>query len=254
VNAVGNYARKLPSSEKAFFSPASSLVSVAEGYARWAPTYDAAPNPLLACEERHLLPLLGELHDKRILDLACGTGRWLAHLVSQPGFSGVGIDCSAAMLRIAGAKSSLADRLVKGALEILPFSDASFDLALCSFALSHVHDLRPVIHELARVTNTGADVFVSDLHPEGYARGWRVGFRDNSTRVEIETNPRTGEQVVQAFSSAGFECVMQRSLCLGHPEKPLFARSGKLDSFTQACQVPAVLLCHFRRATREARP
>ena len=52
-------------------------VSAAEGYERWAPIYDDAPNPLLAREERYLLPLLIDLGDKAILDLACGTGRWL---------------------------------------------------------------------------------------------------------------------------------------------------------------------------------
>jgi len=253
VNAVGNFTRKPPSGEKFGFDRPTQ-VPVAEGYARWAPTYDTVPNPLLACEERHLLPLLDGLRNKRILDLACGTGRWLARLVSRPGCSGVGIDCSAEMLRIARAKSRIADRLVGAEAEILPFSDASFDLAVCSFALSHVHELRPLIQEQARVLRMGGDLFVSDLHPESYAQGWRVGFRDVGSRVEIEGHPRAAEEMVQAFDGCGFECIMTRSLWLGDPEKPLFARSGKLDSFRDACQVPAVLLCHFQRRSSEVRP
>ena len=61
----------------------SCAISVAEGYERWAPTYDHAPNPLLAREERHLLPLLEDLQSKRMLDLACGTGRWLEKLATR---------------------------------------------------------------------------------------------------------------------------------------------------------------------------
>ena len=252
MNTVGHFGRKPPYGEKfAFDGP--DRVSAAEGYSRWASTYDSVSNPLLACEERHLLPLISELHDKRILDLACGTGRWLTQLVSRRGCSGVGVDCSAAMLRIAGAKSSIACRLVGGAAETLPFSDASFDAALCSFALSHVHDLCPVIRELARVVSSGADVFLSDVHPEGYARGWRVGFRDSGIRVEIDATHRTVGEVVHAFTSSGFDCLMQRSLWLGEDEKPLFARSGKLESFRDACRVPAVLLCQFRRLSGEVR-
>ncbi len=42
-----------------------------------------APNPLLAREERYLLPLLANLSRQALLDLACGTGRWLEKLLSQ---------------------------------------------------------------------------------------------------------------------------------------------------------------------------
>jgi ubiquinone/menaquinone biosynthesis C-methylase UbiE len=222
-------------------------VPVAEGYERWASIYDHAPNPLLAREERHLLPLFVDLRNKRILDLACGTGRWLERLMAQGAESGVGIDCSAAMLRVAGKKDAIKGRLARAACESLPFCTAVFDLAICSFALGHITDLESMVRELARVTKPGADVFVSDLHPEAYARGWRVGFRDDSTAVQIEMLPRVAEEIVQAFHSNGFECLAHVSLCLGDPEKPIFVRAGKVHSFAEACRLPAVLVCHFRR-------
>jgi ubiquinone/menaquinone biosynthesis C-methylase UbiE len=225
----------------------SCSVPVAEGYQLWAPIYDQAPNPLLAREERHLLPLFVDLHKKRILDLACGTGRWLERLMAQGGESGVGIDSSAAMLRVAGRKDAITGRLVRAACESLPFHTAVFDLAICSFALGHIRDLGSMVRELERVTKPGADVFVSDLHPEAYARGWRVGFRDKSAAVQIEMLPRVAEEVVQAFCSNRFECLAQLPLYLGDPEKPIFARAGKAHSLAEACQLPAVHLCHFRR-------
>ena len=82
-------------------------VPTSEGYERWAPIYDQSPNPLLAREERYLLPLIVNIRKKRILDLACGTGRWLEMLVAQGGESGVGIDCSEAMLGVAGRKEAI---------------------------------------------------------------------------------------------------------------------------------------------------
>ena len=223
------------------------LVPVAEGYELWAPIYDQAPNPLLAREERHLLPLFVDLHKKRILDLACGTGRWLERLMAQGGESGVGVDSSAAMLRVARKKDAITGRLVRAACESLPFRAAVFDLAICSFALGHIRDLGLMVRELERVTKPGADVFVSDLHPEAYARGWRVGFRDKTAAVQIEMLPRVAEEVVQAFCSNGFECLAQLPLYLGDAEKPIFARAGKAHAFAEACRLPAVHLCHFRR-------
>jgi len=226
---------------------ASIPVPVREGYERWASIYDCTPNPLLACEERHLLPRLVDVRKKRVLDLACGTGRWLEKIMARGAHSGVGIDRSAAMLRVARKKDAITGRLARAACESLPFRAAVFDLAICSFALGHIEDLGSLVRELRRVMKPGADVFLSDLHPEAYARGWRVGFRDEGTAVEIEMLPRVAEEIVQGFHAGGFECQTRLSLCLGDPEEPIFARAGKAHSFKDACQVPAILLCHFRR-------
>jgi len=247
VTCAGSLARETSLSNTETLSARSPMLPVAEGYSRWAPTYDSVSNPLLACEERHLLPLLNDVSHRRVLDLACGTGRWLTKLVAQNP-SGVGIDCSRAMLQVARGKQAIAHRLVGGVCEVLPFRAASFDLVICSFALGHVRDLNAAVEELARVTRPGADLFVSDLHPEAYARGWRVGFRDENMSVTIEMVPRTAEKLAQAFAENQFQCELHRSLWLGDPEQPLFARAGKSELFIEACKVPAVFFCHFRRS------
>jgi ubiquinone/menaquinone biosynthesis C-methylase UbiE len=222
-------------------------VSAAEGYEWWAPTYDHAPNPLLAREERCLSALLTDLHSRSVLDLACGTGRWLERLMKRGCESGVGIDCSIAMLRIAGEKPAIRGRLARADCHSLPLPVDCFDLAICSFAVGHIHQLESVARELGRVTKAGADVFVTDLHSEAYARGWRVGFRLGGTAIQIETRPRTADEIVRVFGRNGFECKMHETLWLGVPERSIFERAGKLDSFVAACRLPAVLVCHFRR-------
>lgn len=230
----------------------SCVISAAEGYERWAPTYDQVPNPLLAREERYLLPLLAELRDKPILDLACGTGRWLEKLVAKGGDLAVGVDRSEAMLRVAGKKSTLRGRLTRAVCENLPFRSASFDLAICSFAVGHIRDLASMVRELARVVRPAGDVFVSDLHSEAYGRGWRVGFRDKDASVQIETQPRTAEEIVRTFYAYGFECLGYLPLCLGRSEQPIFARAGKAHTFADACNLPAILICHFKRVAHKA--
>jgi ubiquinone/menaquinone biosynthesis C-methylase UbiE len=236
-----------PGEPAAAIQAGSCATSAAEGYERWAPTYDQAPNPLLSCEERHLVPLLPELRDKPILDLACGTGRWLEKLVARRGYRALGVDRSEAMLRVAKQKSAIQGRLMRADCEKLPFRSAAFDLAICSFAVGHIRDLASMVRELARVVRPAGEVFVSDLHPEAYGRGWRVGFRDESIAIQIEMQPRTAEEIVRAFYANGFECLTYISLCLGRSERPIFARAGKAHLFAQACQLPAVLVCHFKR-------
>jgi ubiquinone/menaquinone biosynthesis C-methylase UbiE len=222
------------------------VISAAEGYERWAPIYDRFPNPLIALEQRYLSPLLADLRSERVLDLACGTGRWLQTLM-QRGESGVGVDYSMAMLRVGAKKSCITGRLARATCGSLPFRAGVFDLAICSFALGHLGDLRLTVRELARVTQSRAHVFVSDLHSEAYGRGWRAGFRDDCGAVEIEMLPRQAEEIAQAFCSNGFESLGSLALCLGEPEKQIFARAGKSHLFAQACQSPAILVCHFKR-------
>jgi SAM-dependent methyltransferase len=151
------------------------------------------------------------------------------------------------MLRVAGKKRALRGRLATADCEQLPLPSAAFDLAICSFAMGHVQDLNSMVRELARVTKPGADIFVSDLHPEAYAQGWRVGFREGGTAIQIKTLVRATEEIVRVFRTNGFKCETHEPLWLGEPERPLFALAGKSHSFAEACRLPAVLVCHFHR-------
>jgi len=232
-------------------SSAACVTSAAEGYERWAPIYDAGPNPLLAREERYLLPLLGDVRTKTILDLACGTGRWLEKLASQGSAAYVGIDASAAMLRVANRKQLIAGKLTRGTCDCLPFGTHVFDLAICSFALGHFLDVEQFATEVSRVSKPGADIFVTDLHPSAHEQGWRVGFRDReSAAVEIEVVSRTADKIEAAFLAHGLKLVRVESLRLEQPERAIFSQAGKAERFAAVSQVPAIIAFHFRQLKR----
>jgi ubiquinone/menaquinone biosynthesis C-methylase UbiE len=221
-------------------------VGVEEGYRRWAPTYDRTINPLLAREERHIAPLLPAVTQSNVLDLACGTGRWLQELRARGAHLAVGVDCSPAMLQIANAKPAIRGQLTRADCVRLPFCASVFDFAICSFALSHIPDLQGMTCELARIVKPNAEVFVTDLHSEAYARGWRTSFRDERSVVEIETLPRAAEEITDIFHAEGFECLTYVPLYFDKSEQPIFERARKSYAFEDACRIPAILFCHFR--------
>jgi ubiquinone/menaquinone biosynthesis C-methylase UbiE len=158
------------------------------------------------------------------------------------------------MLQVAREKRSATGRLIQGTGEHLPFCDSAFDLALCSFALGHMRDLSSVARELSRVLESGSNLFISDLHPEAIAQGWRVGFRGEAEAFEIENQSHETNEVVQSFCREHFECLSQESLWLGDPERPMFEQSGKMAYFQAACAIPAVVVFHFKRTAQPVTP
>jgi malonyl-CoA O-methyltransferase len=233
--------------------PVESSMSVEEGYDRWARSYDRDPNPLLALEERQLFPLLPDLNGKAVLDVACGTGRWLERLLNRGPRSGLGVDLSSAMLDAARVKRGLRGRLVRADAVHLPFASASADFTLCSFALAHFADLDPLAREVARLARPQSDLMVTDVHPAGYARGWQTAFRADRATTRIATFLHTVGEVRAAFESAGFELRQLIEAHLGEPERPIFVRAGKGHRFEEACSMPAVLICCFRRKASEGK-
>jgi len=221
-------------------------VSVEEGYARWAATYDHTPNPLLALEQRCLLPLLPNISGKRVLDLACGTGRWLEKLLAAGSVRGVGIDLSWPMLGVARKKTAIGGRLARADCRKLPFRKAAFDLAVCSFALAHIRNLSELATECSRVLQQSAHLYITELHPTAYAAGWRAGFRDHQGALQIETAPHALSEIVNVFGGTGFKLSCALDCFVGESERPLFTSAGKERLFDAARLVPAVSILHFR--------
>jgi SAM-dependent methyltransferase len=135
------------------------------GYARWAAIYDDAADPMFEYEQAAVRSVIDTLPIGRALDAACGTGRHLTYL-RMLGHEVAGFDLCPQMLALARAKAPDVDlRIAK--LEEVPWSDGSFDTAVCALALTHQRELAGPIKELARVVRFGGRVVISDIHPAG---------------------------------------------------------------------------------------
>jgi ubiquinone/menaquinone biosynthesis C-methylase UbiE len=221
-------------------------VSVAEGYERWAPTYDDTPNPVLALEQREVRPLIPNISGKCVVDLGCGTGRWMQILESSHPQVSVGVDASMAMLR--GAESKVATRqLLHADCCALPLTDATFDFAICSFALGHIEQFDKLVHECARVLKQNATLFVTDMHPKAYGAGWNTSFRDERGRVEISAVAHDCDKVIRVSQACGLRCSGIEEFVFDEPEAPIFSSTGKMGFFSTARQIPSVVLYRFCR-------
>jgi len=103
----------------------------------------------------------------RLLDVGCGEGRHCFGALER-GARVVGLDLDADSLRAGygplGARARELGRLgamLRGDAFHLPFPDASFDRAICSEVMEHVHDYRAAARELARVVRPGGSAAVT---------------------------------------------------------------------------------------------
>jgi len=98
----------------------------------------------------------------RVLDVGCGWGVTVAHLVDRHGLCAVGLDASPA--RIAGAHTARPDLdFVEGRAERLPFDDGSFDAAMAECVLSTLADPAAALAELRRVLGPPGVLLLTDL-------------------------------------------------------------------------------------------
>jgi hypothetical protein len=100
---------------------------------------------------------------KRILDAACGNGRYSKFLLrhADPDAVLTSFDLSAQMLLRARSRLR-SDRVTHAVADLtrLPYADAAFDAVVCGWVLEHLPDPRPGLRELARVLQPGGKLLL----------------------------------------------------------------------------------------------
>jgi ubiquinone/menaquinone biosynthesis C-methylase UbiE len=99
-----------------------------------------------------------DFQDKKILDVGCGLGVWLAQFAAQTAPENVfGSDIDPEL--IAEAKQHFPDvpaaNIVVSPAEKLPFADNSFDIVFSNEVMEHVADDQQVMREVARILKLG---------------------------------------------------------------------------------------------------
>lgn len=229
----------------------------AAAFAAWARVYDTQANPLLALEERFLRRLLPAVDGKDILDVGCGTGRWLKHLehLGSPR-SLCGIDSSDEMLAVARCKSLACSTLLPAQLPLLPLPSDSIDLAIALFVLSYVTDLDTCALELARVLRQSGELFVADMHPATAVElGWQRGFGSSQGAIHLHNGHRSIETTIRSMKQHGLRLVGSYQPSFGEHERSIFLSNGKEASYRSAGSRPAIYLLHFKQdSTTPAQP
>lgn len=142
---------------------------------------------------------LGDLNGKHALDIACGTGEWLAEL-RHLGAEVSGVDISARAVEACRVRLPGAD-IHESVAESLPFDTGCFDLVTCLGSLEHFLDQPAALREMVRVAKAGTVVLI--LVPNAGFLTRRFGLYQGTQQATIRETVRSIEEWQAMFQENG---------------------------------------------------
>lgn len=148
-----------------------------------------------------LLSLAQEGSIERILEVGCGTGRWLAEL--QTVASQVyGLDLSLSMLK--EANQELIGGVVCGQASHLPFSEALFDLILCVNAFHHFDEKQEFIQQARKTLRCGGTLAIIGMDPHSGKDDWYLYHYFEGIYETDLARYRSADSIKTWMTEAGF--------------------------------------------------
>ncbi len=181
-----------------------------EGYNLYADIYNNNVVYLNTFEENTVLKLMGNLTNKKALDIGCGTGRLIQDLINS-GADVTAIDVSEEMVKIAKNKFRTVNISVAD-VENLPFEDNSFDFVVASFLIVHLKTLTKAFDEIYRVLKDGGEFLVTNINQR---KAPKIEL-ESGERIVIKSYYHRPEDVIKALEYSFFKI-----------EKEEFIREGK---------------------------
>lgn len=124
--------------------------------------YDEKEKYLNSFEQNKLLPMLGDLNKKKVLDVGAGTGRLAVFLANQ-GAEVTALDISGKMLEIIKRKhKKIITRI--GDAENLPFDDNTFGIVVAAFLIVHLKDPKRFFDEVYRVLKDDGIFIITNIN------------------------------------------------------------------------------------------
>ena len=185
---------------------------------------DQEPHPL-PWHCRLIARRLGGLEEKKVLDVACGTGAWLQFFHTR-GAKIAGIDLSSKAISQC-VKNFPDGDFHCGPAEKLPFPDAHFDLVTCLGSLEHFVDKTGALAEMRRVAKSDAQFLI--LVPNSDFLTRKIGLYHGTHQVTAKEDVLSLDEWEKLFHAADLS-ILARWPDL-HPMSCSWIKSGKWFSW-----------------------
>lgn len=193
-------------------SKKTKIYSSAKGYNMSARIYDKKTKYLSSFEKEYLFKILGDVKDKKVLDVGAGTGRVSVNL-QKKGADVTALDVSEEMLKILKQKSNPPHRGARrrggikikvGDAENLDFKDESFDIILATFLIVHLKNPKYFFKEAYRVLKNGGELIITNINQKE-APPVKIGQEE----IKIESYYHRPDKIIEMLEDLAFEIVKE---------------------------------------------
>src|SRR3989338_5366555 len=112
----------------------------------------------------NLLRVLGDVKDKRILDVACGQG-FFSRALAAAGADVTGADIAPELIAIGKKLGPANIHYLAAPASRMPLPDSSFDAAICVLALQNIKDLSGALAQVSHLLKQGGAFVIVLNHP-----------------------------------------------------------------------------------------
>jgi ubiquinone/menaquinone biosynthesis C-methylase UbiE len=199
--------------------------------------------------------MLPQLHNKRILDLGCGTGRFAFLFEEEKPLSVLGVDLSEQMLNIAREKARSRGSNVKFLQADISKTDIygkeKFDFIFSSTTLHFIEDIKSIFLNIYKALDENGVCIVSLMHPVYTAQypvdkngefpsdeEWVVRYLDQSIRAYIQPWIEYNDSIRNFLSRSYhhtvgdyFNAIIEAGFRIEKVEEPLPPESWKQNSY-----------------------
>jgi len=138
-----------------------------------------------------------------ILDVGCGTGRWLSELAPMAGIA-LGLDRSLAMLLRVPARNGR-EALVCGSGDNIPFCDSSVDFVSCVNVIHHLAVPSSFVSDAVRLLRSKGALAVVGLDPHQERDRWYLyDYFPEARALDLQRYP-SAEQLRTWMTASGLE-------------------------------------------------
>ncbi len=180
-------------------------MQIKDAYAQWAGQYDTNLNKTRDLEAISLRKILGQSKFANCLEIGCGTGKntqWLAGITQRL----TAVDLTEEMLTKAKEKvqEPHVTFVVADITKPWDFCTRTYDLITFSLVLEHIEELDAVFEKAAAVTETGASIYVGELHPFRQYGGSKARFETEEGTTVVTCFNHHFSDFTSAAAKAGF--------------------------------------------------
>lgn len=113
----------------------------------------------------NLLRLIGEVKNKKILDVACGQG-YFSEMLNKAGAEVTAFDMGENLIKIAKANESKVNYFVSDAEEFLKDTkEKNFDVVICVLAIQNIENIKKVFENVKETLKDGDKFYLVINHP-----------------------------------------------------------------------------------------